>query len=94
MFCGWDEIAAGDVHAPAIWFPCWDYLTQCHGDADRDNNVDNADLLILIPTTSFFKQTYLILLFPVLQLIYPFYIVFTVILGLAGKFVWKSRLYK
>ncbi len=53
-----------------------------------------ADLLILIPTTSFFKQTYLILLFPVLQLIYPFYIVFTVILGLFGKFVWKSRLYK
>ncbi len=53
-----------------------------------------ADLLILIPTTAFFKQTSLILLFPLLQIIYPFYIVFTVILGLTGKFVWKSRLYK
>jgi len=52
-----------------------------------------ADLLILIPTTAFFKQTYLIFLFPVLQIIYPFYIVFTVILGLTGKFVWKNRLY-
>jgi len=53
-----------------------------------------ADLFILIPTTSFFKQTSLILLFPILQLIYPFYIVFTVIMGLTGKFAWKSRLYK
>ncbi len=53
-----------------------------------------ADLLILIPTIKFFKQTYLILLFPVLQLIYPFYIVITAFLGLTGKFVWKSRLYK
>jgi cellulose synthase/poly-beta-1,6-N-acetylglucosamine synthase-like glycosyltransferase len=53
-----------------------------------------ADLFILIPTTSFFKQTSLILLFPLLQIIYPFYIVFSVILGLTGKFVWKSRLYK
>jgi cellulose synthase/poly-beta-1,6-N-acetylglucosamine synthase-like glycosyltransferase len=53
-----------------------------------------ADLLILIPTASFFKQTYLIFLFPLLQIIYPFYIVFTVILGLTGKFVWKSRIYK
>ena len=53
-----------------------------------------ADLFILIPTTSFFKQTSLIFLFPVLQLIYPLYIVFTVIVGLTGKFVWKSRLYK
>lgn len=53
-----------------------------------------ADLCILIPISSFFKQTYLILLFPLLQIIYPFYIVITVILGLTGNFVWKSRLYK
>jgi cellulose synthase/poly-beta-1,6-N-acetylglucosamine synthase-like glycosyltransferase len=53
-----------------------------------------ADLCILIPTSSFFKQSKLILLFPFLQIIYPFYVVFTVFLGLLGKFVWKSRLYR
>ncbi|MBU8892370.1 MAG: glycosyltransferase [Bacteroidales bacterium] len=51
------------------------------------------DLIILIPVTCFFKQSRLLLFFPFVQLIYPLYIVTTVISGLTGKFVWKDRKY-
>lgn len=49
------------------------------------------DLLLLIPVTRFFKQQKLLGIFLPLQIVYPFYIIWTVIKGLTGKFVWKSR---
>lgn len=49
------------------------------------------DLLLLVPVTRFFKQQKLLCIFLPLQIIYPFYIIWTVIKGLIGKFVWKSR---
>lgn len=49
------------------------------------------DLMLLIPVSSFFKQQKLLWLFLPLQLIYPFYIVMTVIFGLIGNFSWKNR---
>ncbi len=52
------------------------------------------DLLILIPVTKFFHTVKLLwLVFP-LQIIYPFYIVFTVIFGLIGNFNWKDRYFQ
>lgn len=52
------------------------------------------DLILLIPVTHFFHRTRLLWLFFPLQLIYPFYIVFTVFLGLLGNFQWKNRSFK
>ncbi len=52
------------------------------------------DLLILIPVTKFFHPLKLLWLFFPLQLIYPFYIVFTVIFGLIGNFSWKGRCFQ
>jgi len=49
------------------------------------------DLLILIPVTKLFHTLKLFWLFFPLQIIYPFYIVFTVIFGLIGNFNWKDR---
>ncbi|MFC2096206.1 glycosyltransferase [Bacteroidota bacterium] len=51
------------------------------------------DLLILIPITNFVNQQNLLWLFLPLQLIYPFYIIIAVILGLLGNFNWKNRKY-
>ncbi len=52
------------------------------------------DLLILIPVTKFFHTLKLLWLFFPLQIIYPFYIVFTVIFGLIGNFNWKDRYFQ
>lgn len=52
------------------------------------------DLSILIPVSRFFNQLKLLWYFIPLQIIYPFYISFTVILGLTGKFQWKNRSFK
>ncbi|MCD4834957.1 MAG: glycosyltransferase [Bacteroidales bacterium] len=52
------------------------------------------DLLILIPVTKFFYPLKLLWLFFPLQIIYPFYIVFTVIFGLIGNFNWKDRYFQ
>ena len=49
------------------------------------------DLTILIPISRFFNQQKLLWLFLPLQVIYPFYIVFTVIFGLIGNFSWKDQ---
>ncbi|HAF30137.1 MAG TPA: hypothetical protein DCG75_13940 [Bacteroidales bacterium] len=52
------------------------------------------DLLILIPVSRFFNQQRLLWLFFPLQVIYPFYIVYTVFFGLLGNFQWKNRSFK
>ncbi|OFX20668.1 MAG: hypothetical protein A2041_12970 [Bacteroidetes bacterium GWA2_31_9b] len=50
-----------------------------------------ADIMLLVPVTLFFKQQNLMWWFVALQTIYPFYIVFTTLAGIFGKFTWKSR---
>lgn len=52
------------------------------------------DLMILIPASRFFHQQKLIWHFIPLQLLYPFYIILTVISGLLGNFNWKGRKFK
>lgn len=53
-----------------------------------------VDLTTLIPVSKFFHQQKLLWLFLPLQIIYPFYIIFTAILGLIGNFKWKGRSFK
>ena len=53
-----------------------------------------ADLVLLIPVSKFFCQQGNLWLFIPLQIIYPFYIVFTVIFGLLGNFTWKGRYFR
>ena len=52
------------------------------------------DLGILIPVSKFFHQQKLLWLFLPLQIIYPIYIILTVIFGLLGNFNWKGRIFK
>ncbi|NOQ26861.1 MAG: glycosyltransferase [Bacteroidales bacterium] len=52
------------------------------------------DLSILIPVSKFFHQQKLLWLFLPLQIIYPVYIILTVIFGLIGNFNWKGRNFK
>lgn len=52
------------------------------------------DLGILIPVSKFFNQQKLLWLFLPLQIIYPVYIILTVIFGLIGNFNWKGRNFK
>lgn len=52
------------------------------------------DLGILIPVSKFFHQQKLLWLFLPLQIIYPVYIILTVIFGLIGNFNWKGRNFK
>ena len=49
------------------------------------------DLSLLYPFNYFFKRHRLMWLFIPLQIIYPFYITYTSIAGLAGRFTWKNR---
>jgi len=53
-----------------------------------------ADMMLLIPVTRFFKQQILMWWFVPLQIIYPFYIVFTILAGIFGKFTWKNRSFR
>lgn len=53
-----------------------------------------ADLSILIPTSFYFKKQNLLWFFFPLQVIYPFYLILTVLLGLTGNFQWKNRSFK
>lgn len=49
------------------------------------------DFLLLLKYSDFVKQTYLLLYFPLLFLIYPYYIIFTAIIGLTTtNFKWKQ----
>ena len=52
------------------------------------------DLVLLIPVSKFFHQQGNLWLFIPLQIIYPFYIVITVIFGLIGNFTWKGRYFR
>lgn len=52
------------------------------------------DLSILFPVARFLNQQKLFWYLIPLQLIYPFYITLTVILGLKGNFKWKDRSFK
>ena len=53
-----------------------------------------VDLVLLIPVSKFFHQQGNLWLFIPLQIIYPFYIVITVIFGLIGNFTWKGRYFR
>jgi cellulose synthase/poly-beta-1,6-N-acetylglucosamine synthase-like glycosyltransferase len=53
-----------------------------------------ADLPLIFSVSRFFKTQKLLLLFLPLQILYPFYIVFTASFGLIGNFTWKSRKYR
>lgn len=53
-----------------------------------------VDLILLIPVSRFFNLHRLLWLFIPLQIIYPFYIVFTAFAGLFGKFSWKNRSFR
>lgn len=50
-----------------------------------------ADIALLVPVTRFLKYPQLMWWFAPLQILYPFYIVFTAIAGIFGKFTWKNR---
>ncbi len=49
------------------------------------------DLPILLNATVFFKQGYLLLYYPLIQLIYPWYIVGIAIMSFFPKYNWKGR---
>jgi cellulose synthase/poly-beta-1,6-N-acetylglucosamine synthase-like glycosyltransferase len=51
------------------------------------------DFPMLLGITSFVKQKKLLLFYFPLQLVYPFYIIFTACFGMFGKFEWKKRTY-
>lgn len=53
-----------------------------------------VDFSLLYLIARFFKQHNLLWLFIPLQIIYPFYIVFTAIAGLFGRFEWKKRSFR
>lgn len=53
-----------------------------------------VDLVLIIPVSIFFSHTRNLYLFFPLQIIYPFYIVITVIFGLTGNFTWKGRYFR
>lgn len=50
-----------------------------------------ADIILIFPVANFFDKTKILWLFVPLQIIYPFYILFTANWGLLGKFNWKGR---
>jgi len=50
-----------------------------------------ADFILLFSVTTFFKSRKLMFYFIPLQIIYPFYIIATVLFGLIGNFSWKGR---
>ena len=49
-----------------------------------------ADISILMPTAKFFRVEKLLIYIPLLELIYPFYVLISVIGGFLGRFRWKS----
>ena len=53
-----------------------------------------ADFAMLNAVSKFFKLTQLLWWFIPLQLIYPIYILITVVLGLVGRFEWKNRSFR
>jgi cellulose synthase/poly-beta-1,6-N-acetylglucosamine synthase-like glycosyltransferase len=53
-----------------------------------------AELPLMISVSRFFKTQKLLLFFLPLQILYPFYILFTASFGLIGNFTWKSRKFR
>lgn len=53
-----------------------------------------VDYLFLSSILSFMQQRYLLLYFPLMAIIYPFYIVLMGFSSLFGRFSWKARNYK
>ena len=51
------------------------------------------DLLLVTAVSSFFHIKKNLWLFPLAQLVYPFYSVFTALASLTGKHSWKGRRY-
>jgi poly-beta-1,6-N-acetyl-D-glucosamine synthase len=50
-----------------------------------------VDAIFMIPVASFYKKVYLLLWFPLLQILYPFYAASTAFLSLIYKPYWKGR---
>jgi hypothetical protein len=50
-----------------------------------------ADAALLLPALQFFGRRRIMILFPLLQIIYPIYISFTAIFSLLVPYRWKSR---
>ena len=53
-----------------------------------------VDFILLYVVTKFFKLTSLLWWFIPLLVLYPFYILITVVLGLFGRFEWKKRSFR
>ena len=51
------------------------------------------DLLLVTTVSSFFRTKKNLWLFPLAQLVYPIYVIFTALASLAGKHNWKGRRY-
>jgi len=51
------------------------------------------DFPFLIIISSFFRKQKIMWLYPLASLLYPFYVFFTFVLGMSGRFSWKGRRY-
>ncbi len=51
------------------------------------------DLIFFATTNKIYKIKNLYILFPLIEILYPFYILFMMIFGFFGKFTWKNRTY-
>ena len=49
------------------------------------------DLFLLVPVSVYFRSAHLLIFFPILQIVYPFYISFIAIAGNFSGFQWKGR---
>lgn len=51
------------------------------------------DILLVTAVSSYFRVKKNLWLFPLIQLVYPIYVVFTALTSLSGKYRWKGRKY-
>ncbi len=52
-----------------------------------------ADFPFLILVTSFFRKQKLLWLYPLASILYPFYVAFTFVFAIKGRYSWKNREY-
>ena len=53
-----------------------------------------ADFILLRPILRFYQKEYLLIYFPILFLVYPFYVSFVAVLSPFKSFEWKGRTYR
>ncbi len=51
------------------------------------------DFPFLLMVSSWYRQRYLVWLYPIMALLYPFYVCMVFLLGISGRFSWKGRKY-